>query len=113
MQERDALVAVIDPEQRGADALGQQQAGGAADEGAEHVRDGGVAQLPFESTTDSSASATPKATLIAGSVAQRPQHERGVRHCPDKAKPREYEPGHMKARAVPREVLGNLRTAGS
>ena len=48
MQERDALIAVIDPEQRGADALGQQQADGAADEGAEHVRDGGVAQLPFE-----------------------------------------------------------------
>ena len=36
MQERDALVAVIDPEQRGADALGQQESGGAADEGAEH-----------------------------------------------------------------------------
>ncbi len=48
MQEGDALVAVIDPEQRGADALGQQQADGAADEGAEHVRDGGVAQLPLE-----------------------------------------------------------------
>ena len=32
VQERDALIAVIDPEQRGADALGQQQADGAADE---------------------------------------------------------------------------------
>ena len=32
--------------------------------------------------------------------------------APMNSKPREYEPGHMKDRAVPRRVLGNLRTRG-
>ena len=48
MHEGNPLVAMIDPEQRLADALGQQQANGAAQERAEHVGDRGLAQHPLE-----------------------------------------------------------------
>ena len=48
VHEGNPLVAMIDPEQRLADALGQQQANGAAQERAEHVGDRGLAQHPLE-----------------------------------------------------------------
>src|SRR5688572_32552322 len=41
VQERDTLIAVIDPEQRFADALGEEQPDGATEESAEQLRDGG------------------------------------------------------------------------
>ena len=68
MQEGDALVAVVDPEQRRADALGQQQADGAAEKRAEHVGDRGVAQLPLEDHRQHAPGRRRNATLMSGSA---------------------------------------------
>ena len=46
-------------------------------------------------TTDSSARPTPNDDVERRIVPERPEHERGIRHCPDKREPREYEPGHI------------------
>jgi hypothetical protein len=94
MQERDALVAVIDPEQRGADALGQQESGGAADKGAEHVSDGGVAQLPLEDHRHHREGDT-EGHVEHRVGPQRLQHEGGVRDGAHKREARDYEPGHI------------------
>ena len=93
MQERDALIAVIDPEERRADALGQQQADGAAEQRAEQLRDRRLAQLPFEDDRHGGqAEAQPDVDQRIG--AERPQHERGIGHRADEREPDEYEPGH-------------------
>ena len=79
MQERDPLIAVIDPEQRGADALRKQQARGAANEAAEHVRDGGITQLPFEADRQQR-QADAERHIESGIIPEGTQHEGGVRH---------------------------------
>ena len=48
MEERYPGITRVRPEQGRADALGQHQADGAADERASHVRDRRLAQQPFE-----------------------------------------------------------------
>ena len=94
MQERDALIAVIDPEQRLADALGQQQADGAAEKRAEQLGDRGVAELPFEADREHRQAET-HPDVDQGVGAKRPQHEGGRGHCADEREPDEYEPGHI------------------
>ena len=94
VEECHALVAVVHPEHRGTDALGEQQAGGAANEGAEHVGDGGIAQLPFEQHANRGQHAAER-DVQHGLTAEWLQHERRVRYCPDKEQAREYEPGHI------------------
>ena len=68
MQERDALVAGVNPEQRRADALGEQQADRAAEQRAQHVRDRGVAELPFEDHRQHGQRRDRRATLTSASA---------------------------------------------
>ena len=71
VQERDALVAVIDPEQRGADALGEQQADGAADEARPSMCVTAVLRSCHSKTTDSSAEADAEDDRLIGGSAPR------------------------------------------
>src|SRR5688572_19563543 len=125
VQERDALIAVIDPEQRFADALGEEQPDGATEESAEQLRDRGVAELPLEGQRYGGQTHTER-QVNGGVVAKRPQHECGIGHCSDECEPDEYEPGHMNkphraksarwgphARGRLRGVWGNLKTCQS
>ena len=68
VQERDPLIAVIDPEQRGADALGQQQADGAAEKGAQQLGDRRCGGAAIRVRPRAAARATPIPTLIRGSA---------------------------------------------
>ena len=95
VQKRHARRTVIEPQQRGADALGEQQAGGAADERAEQVRDRRVAQLPLEDHGQQR-QPDPERHVDRNVAAKRLQHERRVRNRPDKREARDDEPGHMK-----------------
>jgi hypothetical protein len=45
-------------------------------------------------TTATDARPRPEREIDCGILAHRAKHEGGVRHCPDKREPREYEPGH-------------------
>ena len=48
MEERHPIVTGVRPEQGGADALGERQADGPADQGPRHVRHRRLAEQPFE-----------------------------------------------------------------
>ena len=52
MQERDARIAGVGPEERRADRLGQPETDGAPDERAEKVRHFGLAQTGFDADDD-------------------------------------------------------------
>ena len=81
MQEGDALIAGIGPEERGPNPLGQRQADGTAGERADHVSDGGIAQLPFEDDREKREAEAEK-QIRRRQRAERVQQKRRVHDCP-------------------------------
>ena len=108
---------MIGPEECRADALCQQQADGAADECAEHVRDGGVAQLPLEDQRQRREPET-EHDVDRRPAAKRPKHEGRIRHRADEKHARKtnqamtnirgYDAQTSLERAAAREVWATL-----
>jgi hypothetical protein len=93
VEERDALVARVGPEERRANALGQRQADGAARQRPGHVRDRRLTQLPLE---DDGKGREPATEQQVGRRlrAQWPQQERRVHDRPGEEQAGKNGPGH-------------------
>ena len=93
MEEDDAPVARVGPVERGADRLGRDQADGAAEQRAEHVRDGDVLEAQLEDD-DQQPEDDAESGVENGIAEQRLELKRGIANRRDEEHTREYEPGH-------------------
>ena len=93
VQELDAPVAAVGPEQAGADGVRDREADGAPDERAEHAGDGRLAQAAFEE--DDERGEGERKTDVSGQPDRQWQKDRGgIGDRGDKQHPRERKPSH-------------------
>ena len=93
VQEDDASVTQVGPVERGADGLGREQTDRAAEQRAEHVRDGDVLEPQLEGD-DQQPEDDAENGVENGIAEQRLKLKRGIADRRDEEHTREHEPRH-------------------
>ena len=93
MEEDHAPVTQVGPVERGADGLGRKQTDGAAQQGADHVRDGDVLEAQLE-CDDQQPQYDAEDRVENGIAEQRLKLKRGITNSRDEEHTCEHEPRH-------------------